>query len=307
MSAVRMVFLGVCFVASSLAAAPPAVERLTAEALQECRKAGGTPRLGRDFETRADLDGDGQPDYLLAFHALECAGAYSLFCGSAGCPLSVFLSSRSWQQVFGSHVQEWSLEQRGGRPVLVLSLHGSACGVSGFQACERRLAWNGREFAEAPRGTPPARSATPAVPARPARPAKPSQPASPAIPTWSLGTGLGSATVATVDGPGAIRSLSLFCHAGAPWLAVVFNVAPPFEDVDISFASPSQRIRAPIAKRAGGGETWYADLRQLGLVRLLAGADSSLTVAINDRWQGDMSLRGSTSAVRSALHGCMRF
>lgn len=291
----------------SLWAAPPAVEQTTAEAMNECRNVGGTPRLNPGYETRVDLDGDGQPDYVLDFQSLECAGAYSLFCGSAGCPLSVFLSSRSWQRVFGTYAQAWSIERSSARPVLVLDLHGSACGRVGVEACQRRLTWNGREFADAPRATPPARSATPATPAVPGRPGVPAQPAQPASPAWSIGAGTGAAPVATADGPGAIRSVSVFCHGGAPWLEVVFKVAPPFDDVNISFASPRQRIRAPIARRAGGGDAWYADLRQSGLVQLLAGADSALTVAINDRWQGDISLRGSTSAVRSALHGCMRF
>ena len=112
--------------AGPVSAQPPAaVARGAAEAQADCRGAGGRPSLMQNFETQADLNGDGQPDYLHDLSRLDCAGAASFFCGSAGCPLIVYLSSPGGYRVQGlGHVQGWSLEQGGALPVLRLATQG---------------------------------------------------------------------------------------------------------------------------------------------------------------------------------------
>ena len=114
-----------------------------------CRGAGGTPNLsgvevpvaGQTGEgyppylTQADLNGDGQPDYVMDLAGLECVNAWSYFCGSAGCPVTVWLSGVAGHAVaWGGHAQAWEL--RG--PEVVVMLHGQMCTPPrvGAEGCE---------------------------------------------------------------------------------------------------------------------------------------------------------------------------
>src|SRR5690606_5744981 len=91
----------------ALACLPGEIEAFTQENIALCRSVGGTPNLsglrvegaGEAVEGRppylteaGDLNGDGRPDYVTDLSGLECVGAWSLFCGSAGCVVTVWLS-----------------------------------------------------------------------------------------------------------------------------------------------------------------------------------------------------------------------
>jgi hypothetical protein len=93
---------------------------------------------------------------------IDCQGAVSALCGSAGCPLEVFVSGPGGHRAaFSGHAQAWEIDAATTPPVLVAHLHGSACGRAGVETCTKRYAWNGRELAELrpgarPQGAPPA-------------------------------------------------------------------------------------------------------------------------------------------------------
>jgi hypothetical protein len=131
---------------------PPEIAAFTEESLAECRGAGGTPALSGlafpgaevvegdlpPFLTEADLNGDDQPDYVTDLAGLDCVNAWSYFCGSAGCPVTVWLSgpgglSPGWN----GHAQAWELR---GTEVL-LYLHGEMCTPprTGVEGCEKAL------------------------------------------------------------------------------------------------------------------------------------------------------------------------
>ena len=132
-------------------AVPAEIAKVRAEIRDTC---GGRATFRPGFQRTADFNGDGQPDYLLDYSQSQCVGGTMTnpFCGSAGCTLDILISSGGgYRQAYGSNVQGWSLAQAGGKPVLVLSLHGSACGRSGHLGCQRRLAWNGDQFVAAGR------------------------------------------------------------------------------------------------------------------------------------------------------------
>src|SRR4051794_34396677 len=159
-----------CLTAFPLAAATPEpVARATAELMQDCRGADGKPSLLPKFQTTLELNGDGQPDYLLDVAALNCAGAASFFCGTAGCPVMLFLSgSGGLKQELVTYAQAWSIDRAASPPALVLDLHGSACGKAGAEPCRKRYAWNGQAFVQlgAPGRAAPGRAPTaPAAPA----------------------------------------------------------------------------------------------------------------------------------------------
>lgn len=306
----RVVMLaGLLTVAAVPASAQPAeVSAAAREAMQDCRGAGGTPSLQPGFQTTAELNADGVPDYILDYQYLECANAWSFFCGSAGCPLVVFLSDgAAYRATPLGHVQGWTLVE-GSPPVLELALHGAMCrrGGVGAEGCTVRHAWNGRELA---RLGGPARPQVQLAQPAPAPQAAARPPAPPSPSDWSLRPVAGRPPVATVAGPGVIHSLSLLCFNGAPVAAVQLRGRPSVSRATVTFLFPSLgRIDHPIGQQPGGGQTvWYADLRRSRLPQLLAGRDSEAALAINGVRQGTISLRGSTASIRSALQSCYRF
>ena len=175
----------------ALAQTPPEIEAATAENFAACTEAGGTPSTGPDYLTEVDLNGDGRPDYVMNLAGLTCENAISYFCGSAGCPVSVWLSGPAGHTVAWSDYAQ-GIEIQG--QTVVAYLHGQFCDppTAGIDGCEKRLDFAGKTgvalapeaAAEAP-ATPPADTAP-----DPAR--------------WELRRPDGSPPVAVVGGPGGL-------------------------------------------------------------------------------------------------------
>ena len=114
---------------------PPQVQAQVDEVSTGCRGFGGNPVPAEGFVTNADLNGDGQPDYIVDLAALNCEGAWSAFCGSAGCPVTVWLSGPAgYFSGGGGYVQEWRVEGRSIRAFI----HGQMCDPPrvGAEGCE---------------------------------------------------------------------------------------------------------------------------------------------------------------------------
>ena len=132
------------------ATVPAEVAAVREALLEQC---GGKARFKPHFQSEADLNGDGRPDYLLDYGAVVCTEGNKVnrFCGSGGCTLDIFMSGADgYRQVYGDNVRSWSIARAGGKPVLVLNLHGSFCDRAGYQPCHKRLSWDGGDFAELP-------------------------------------------------------------------------------------------------------------------------------------------------------------
>jgi hypothetical protein len=312
----------------ALAQVPTGVQQGARQAQAECRSAGGRPNLLPAFQTTHDFNGDGQPDYVHDYSALDCQGAASFFCGSAGCPVVVFLSPGFRAQALG-HAQGWTVEAGGPLPVMVLTLHGSSCGRVGANSCEQRVGWNGRALAALGAGGRPAAPAVPqtapqtapqiAMPTPP--PVAPPTAAAPAAPgggtkggaapmasappgTWEVRTGADGRAIAVAAGPGVVRAVAVLCHEGVPVVALALRARPPAGPVTFGLAGRGGRAQVPITP--GGGDVWYGDLRNSALPRLFTGSDSTVEVLVNGGMQGRLSLQGSTRAVREALAPCLR-
>jgi hypothetical protein len=193
-----------------------------------CREAGGTPNVQGasvpgageaeevflPYVTEADLNGDGETDYVTDLAGLDCVDAWSLFCGSAGCPVTVWLSGPGGLTVaWGGSAQAWEL--RGTE--VVLYLHGQMCTPprSGAEGCEDVLRFDGPASAAAeaavppgalassprPRPRPGGARAEPAETAVPAEPAPPEEPVAeaPAVPDTPVANP--AAPVETADAP----------------------------------------------------------------------------------------------------------
>ena len=114
---------------------------------QECREMGGkfVPERGR-FATQTEVTNDGQADWVLEYDAAACSIGRSMYCGTAGCHIDILASTRSGlREVFANNVRGWEAVQLDAkRMALVISVHGSACGSVGAEACAQTLVWNAR-------------------------------------------------------------------------------------------------------------------------------------------------------------------
>jgi hypothetical protein len=177
---------------------PAAIQEFADENIRFCKEVGGTPNFsgidmpgaGRaadgtpPFITEADLNADGQPDYVTDLAGLECVNAWSLFCGSAGCPVTVWVSSPAGHEVaWGGSAQAWRIEGQN----VVLSLHGQLCTPprAGAEGCEEVIRLGaapdaGTEAATEAGVAAPATLAPDASPRPTARPADGAATASPA-------------------------------------------------------------------------------------------------------------------------------
>lgn len=89
-------------------------------------------------------NGAGKPDYIFDYAQMECG---TLYCGSAGCALSIKMSTGAGHRdAVDDNVRAWSIKRAGNRDVLVLDLHGSACSRTGAALCSRTFVWNGSRF-----------------------------------------------------------------------------------------------------------------------------------------------------------------
>jgi hypothetical protein len=261
---------------------PAPLQKVTDAAVAECRDAGGAPSLQADYARAEDLNGDGVEDYLIDFVGLNCAGAESYFCGSAGCPVSVWVSTPGgYESAWSGPAQASRIDTATTPPGVVVSLHGQFCDPprTGADGCEQRIA-----LASVP--TDPA-------PARP-RPAG-----------WTLREVPGSSPVAVSAGPAPIHDIALFCLSGAPFLAILPESPPPGTTLRVGFAFSGQTLTATARHEATAGGAYVIDLRETPLAQALAGRDSKTAITLDGAALGELSLAGSSKAIRGALASCL--
>lgn len=147
--------LRLCLAAAWAMAAPGAAQAVPLPAMVEAaikeQKAICAPEratLAKGFVARRDINGDGTEDFILDYGKFRCGTLGSFFCGSAGCTTQVFASlpNGGYARVLDANVQDVQFRTVGGRPVMILGLHGSACGKVGAAPCDATLFWDGRTF-----------------------------------------------------------------------------------------------------------------------------------------------------------------
>ena len=121
-----------------------------------CRNMDGKPANGPDLLRTIDLNGDSLPDYVLDQGAYVCDGAASLFSGTGGSQLTVWVSTAPGGRVSkafegGHQGVKVDLEHKP-RAQLLLALSGVQCGQqltpltsnAELQACWRPLSWDAK-------------------------------------------------------------------------------------------------------------------------------------------------------------------
>ncbi|WP_144299748.1 hypothetical protein [Elioraea rosea] len=293
-------------------ALPPPMSTQQNEWFAECRSFGGRPVAGPEFVTREDLNGDGQPDYILSVNGMNCEGAFTALCAGQACPLAVFLSGQGgYRRAYLENVHAWEIDRSVSPPAMKMMWLASHCGINyrGPDVCERRYAASGQTMSQVG-GLGAAREATPRQQQQPQRQQQ-QQAAAPgagAAAAWQLRPVQGRGDAAMATGPGVIAGLALVCNGPVPIAVFTLRARPPQGQTVVSFAFSSGRIDAPIRPLQGAAaNAWYADLRASRLPRMLAGNDASVPILINGGRQGTLSLSGSTAAIRSALAACYPF
>lgn len=134
--------------AHAAAPLPPAVQAEINGEMKECST--HNAKFKKGFLTRKDINGDGKEDYILDFGQFLCGSPYSSYCGSGGCSTSVYVSTANgYMRVLNDTVHSVEFKTIGGRPAMLLQVHGSACGREGAFVCKETLYWNGSAFKKA--------------------------------------------------------------------------------------------------------------------------------------------------------------
>jgi hypothetical protein len=154
------------------------VQHWTSAFITTCQADGGRATAQPGYQTRADLNGDGAPDFILDARRMACAGAPQALCPNGDGALLVLLSGPAGNQPsLSKDALGWTLESASQPPALLVQLPVGACGsVRG--ACAQRFQWNGTTMAQAQAATaPPPSAAAPAPAAAPPAPGTGPRPA----------------------------------------------------------------------------------------------------------------------------------
>ena len=130
-------------VASPASGLPGGVAAVVDGYAAQCRQLGGRMvGAAAPLTMTADLDGDGQPDYVLDPVNLQCSGSATAFCGNGGCGIDVALSAQRYArriEVLGGNP---SLTLTGDGAVLLVLVDAANCNVPKWEkACLATYAW----------------------------------------------------------------------------------------------------------------------------------------------------------------------
>jgi hypothetical protein len=128
---------------------PRELRMVVEDARKECIAADGKEiTLPKTFLRKADLNGDGRADYIVDFSDVVCDAAQSLYCGTGGCNLEIFVaqSDGALKSIFSGRALNYKIQPGAGTKRIRFQLHGSYCGKSGGTLCTKTHLVDGRPF-----------------------------------------------------------------------------------------------------------------------------------------------------------------
>jgi hypothetical protein len=90
----------------------------------------------------ADITGDGRPEEIVDAGQFACSTSASLYCGTGGCEISVFVDGKK----HGFFGHGWKVVKWGELPILLIPLHGTSCGSYGATPCVGAYTWSDSSF-----------------------------------------------------------------------------------------------------------------------------------------------------------------
>lgn len=129
---------------------PAQVATYARQMAETCQQAGGKPGASPNLAQRGDLNGDGITDWAIDEGGFDCEGAPSLFGGTGGSQVVVFIGTPNGgtRQVFEHGAFGMRMERAGHGEVLWLVVGGPMCGQqkarsrADMMACDRPLVWD---------------------------------------------------------------------------------------------------------------------------------------------------------------------
>lgn len=115
----------------------------------QCEAEGGRSLAFRpDIVRKSDLNGDGRDDYIVDFRNAVCAERLSMFNGTGGWDLEIFVSQGRTRlvRVFTGRVRGYDLSETPGSRTMTFDLHGGFCGKAGVEECLKSRRITGRKF-----------------------------------------------------------------------------------------------------------------------------------------------------------------
>lgn len=312
-------------VTNAASALPPQLAAFVAEAREQCVSGQGrfsvpppVLRGSRNYSEEADLDhdgrqtyydtadfnGDGRPDYVLT-PAFDCTftdedgstyGASFFAAGQCGVSYSFLISTPSGYRPDGEErdgepgmcATIARLTSADGRPVLELDAgRGDLFRVYGWNGSRIALLYylHGNERVDA-NGRP-----------------IPAQRAAPAGVQWQVAR-TEDGLAAYVFAPPAITAAIFRCERGAAifHLNLAGDEGGASRTIEFVGSSSGMRARETFGRRPDTGQ-WAAAVGE-ETVALFAGADPAVELRLNGRPLATLPLRGSSTAIRTALAGC---
>ncbi len=126
--------------------------------------------------------------------------------------------------------------------------------------------------------------------------------------TWQVSTtsdGRQMASIRTSGPTGPKRGIAVTCQGSAPMLvlAAAQNGTKARANLELTGTVDGSTLTVPMIWNPQGG-AWVASLGDRAALDLLAGASSSVFLAMNGAGLGTVPLTGSSNAIRTALAGC---
>jgi hypothetical protein len=136
----RLCAIGCAILLSTQAMAAEYPERIRSalERLQKvCVGIGGKPGSLDSAVVSRDVNGDGQPDFVIDLGNVPCEGRPDAYCVNGFCALEVYTwrAENDWKPLLVATVSDWRTDRVGNRPALILTQRGSFCGNSKQKYC----------------------------------------------------------------------------------------------------------------------------------------------------------------------------
>jgi hypothetical protein len=122
---------------------PSEVRKSFDAATEACHEADdGKVTFAPNTVRAVDLTGDGRQDFIVSLQDAKCSTFASVFCGTGGCPLDIYvaLPDGNYRSVFSDQVRGYKiLPAKGKGPSTIrFSMHGGFCGTYGAAECTKQ-------------------------------------------------------------------------------------------------------------------------------------------------------------------------
>jgi len=118
----------------------------------------------------------------------------------------------------------------------------------------------------------------------------------------------GRTAIAYVSAAGSpsIESLSLYCEAGRPYMAMLLNKPSNAGALTMTWNFGGRLVNIPVKRANSTGTQWIGGVVDTPLVPLLMQQSGTVMLRLNGQLEGEASLANSTAVLRSTMRECVR-